>query len=335
MKKNIIFMFLIILVSVIVIPTSTFALGLDLTGTTSETLSEAFDAESITGYDLSNYSESGDKVPIYVFRKDGCLNCKNFLTYIKEVLLPQYGDKFKVVSYELSGNASNFNLLDKVATFFNQKQTAYATPYVVVGSKTFSGAIYHDSSMRAEIEATIKSNDTYDVIDEMVNGNQNINNNKIFTDNDVTFISEGILSSSYTLKASAVDLKNITLDQFNYVAAYDISMYNGGTIVPLTNGSFQIKIPVAEVYDTYKVAYVDNGAIAEVLDATYENGFVTFTTTHLSEYAVYGMNNPVSSSDVVNEKNPNTIDGIQKNIIMLILGSITLFGSTLLYKRFN
>lgn len=336
MKKNIIFMFVILMVSVMVIPTSTFAAGLDLTGTDSETLSEAFDAESIVDYDLSNYSESGDKVPIYVFRKNGCLNCKNFLTYIKEVLLPQYGDKIKVISYEVSSNASNYNLLDKVATFFNQKQSGgYATPYVVVGSKTFSGAIYHNSSMRDEIEATIKANDTYDVIDEMVNGNQNINNNKVFTDNGVTFTSEGILNSNYTLKVSAVDLKNVLFDQFSYIAAYDISMYNGGTIVPLSNGSFQIKIPVSEVYDTYKVAYVDNGAVAEVLDATYENGFVTFTTTHLSEYAIYGMNNPVSSSNVVNEKNPNTIDGIQKNIIMLILGSITLFGSTLLYKRFN
>lgn len=335
MKKNIIFMFVVLLVSVIVIPTSTYAEGLNLTGTTSETLSEAFDAEAITGYDLSNYSESGDKVSIYVFRKDGCINCKNFLTYIKDVLLPQYGDKIKVVSYELSSNQSNFNLLNKVATFFNQNQTTYATPYVVVGSKTFSGAIYHNNSMRDEIEATIQSHDTFDVINEMVGGNQNINNNKIFTDGGVTFTSEGILNSSYALKVSVVDLKNVVLDQFSYIAAYDISMYNGGVIVPLSNGSFTIKIPVSEVYDTYKVAYVNNGAIVEQLDATYENGFVTFTTTHLSEYAIYGKNSSVNSNDVVNEKNPNTVDGIYKNIMMLILGSITLVGSTLLYKRFN
>ncbi len=335
MKKNIIFMFLILFVSVILIPTSTFAAGLDLTGTTSETLQEAFDAEGITNYDLSNYSETGDKVPIYLFRKDGCVNCKNFLTYIKDVLLPQYGDKFKIVSYELSSNQSNFNLLNKVATFFNQASTTYATPYVVVGSKTFSGAIYHNDTMRNEIEKTIQSNTNYDVIDEMMNGNQNINNNKIFTDNDVTFTSDSPLNSGYTLKVSAVDLKNIPLDQFNYIVAYDISMYNGGTIVPLNNGSFQIKLPVSEKYDTYKVAYVDNGSIIETLDSTYENGYVTFTTSHLSEYAVYGMNNSVNSNDVVNEKNPNTLDGIQKNIIMLILGSLTLFGSTLLYKKFN
>ncbi len=334
MKKNIIWIFAILLVSIITIPTSVFAQDFNLVGTTSETLKEAFDAEGITSYDLSNYSETGDKVPIYLFRKNGCQNCKNFLTYIKDVLLPQYGDKFKVVSYELSTNASNFNLLNKVATFFNESQTTYATPYVVVGSKTFSGAIYHNNEIRNEIEATIRSNTNYDVIDEMLNGNQNINNNKIFTDNGITLTSEALLNSKYTLKASAINLQNIILDNFKYIAAYDISMYDGGNIVPLSNGSFQIKIPISEKYGTYKIAYIENNKIMETLDATYENGFVNFTTSHLSEYAIYGMNDSISNNSIM-EKNPDTLDGIEKNILSLIFGSIILCSCTFLYKKFN
>ena len=114
MKKYTV-LFLLLLVSIFVIPSHVFAKDFTLIGTTSETISEAFDAEGIVDYDLSNYSETDDKVPIILFRKNGCINCKNFLIYLKEVLLPKYGDKFKLVSYELSSNQSNYNLLDQVA----------------------------------------------------------------------------------------------------------------------------------------------------------------------------------------------------------------------------
>ncbi len=334
MKKIKSILFMLLLVSIMVFPSCVLAKDFTLIGTTSETISEALDAEGITGYDLSNYSETDDKVPIYLFRKNGCINCKNFLTYVKEVLLPNYGDKFKLISYELSSNQSNFNLLNKVANFFNKGQTTYSTPFVVVGSKTFSGAIYHDNNKRAEIEATIQSGTTYDVIDELTNGNENINNNKIFNDNNITLTSEQLLNSSYTLKATAIDRKNITLDKFSYINAYDISMYHNGTIIPLKNGSFQIKIPVTENYDVYKIAYIENGNIKETFEATMENGFVTFTTSHLSEYAVYGMNH-VITSDHVTEENPNTLDKIPTSMILLVLGVITLIGSTSLYKKIN
>jgi len=334
MQKTKTILFIILLMSIMLFPSCVLAKDFTLIGTTSETISEAFDAEGITGYDLSNYSETGDKVAIYLFRKNGCINCKNFLTYVKEVLLPNYGDKFKLISYELSSNQSNFNLLDKVATFFNKGQSTYTTPFVVVGNKTFSGAIYHDNNKRAEIEATIQSGTTYNVIDEMTNGNENINNNKIFNDNNITLTSEQLLNSNYTLKATAIDRKNIRLDSFNYISAYDIAMYHNGIIIPLKNGSFQIKIPVTENYDVYKVAYIENGNIKETLEATMENGFITFTTSHLSEYAIYGMNH-VSSSDQVTEENPNTLDNSQISMILLVLGAITLIGSISLYKKLN
>lgn len=334
MKKYTV-LFLLLLVSIFVIPSHVFAKDFTLIGTTSETISEAFDAEGIVDYDLSNYSETGDKVPIILFRKNGCINCKNFLIYLKEVLLPKYGDKFKLVSYELSSNQSNYNLLDQVAHFFNNAQSSgYSTPYLVVGEKTFSGAIYHNDAMRAEIEATIQSGTTFDVIEEMTNGNQNINNNQIFTDNNITLTSKQVFTSDHTLKVVDVDLQNVLLDSFRYIHAYDISMYQGGVKVALKNGSFQIKIPVTEKYDIYKVAYIENGNIMETFEPVYENGYITFTTNHLSEYAIYGKNHVITSSGV-EEENPNTLDGIDKNIIMLVVGSMMLLGSTVLYKKFN
>ena len=86
-------------------------------------------------------------------------------------------------------------------------------------------------------------------------------------------------------------------------------MYNGNVVVPLSNGSFKIRIPIQANYNTYKVAYVKDGKIQENFKATYSNGFIEFTTTHLSEYVVYGTNN-VTTNPKPEEKpdtsNPST-----------------------------
>lgn len=88
----------------------------DLSKYASETLSETFAAENIS-YDFasSNYRDTNDVTTIYVFRKDGCKNCENFYNFIKNNLLPAHGDKFRVVSYELSQNNRNFTLLEQIA----------------------------------------------------------------------------------------------------------------------------------------------------------------------------------------------------------------------------
>lgn len=331
MKKRILLGFLMIL-SLILIPKTTFAANLDLTGTTKETLEEAFNADSITGYDLSNYSETGDKVVIYLFRKDGCINCKNFLNYIKETLLPKYGDKFKVTSYEVSQNQSNNILANKVRAFFNEDvSSSYYTPYVVVGNQKFSGAISNDA--KTQIENIINSNVKYDVLSEMQNGVSNINTKTNFTDNNVTFLSNEALNNAYTLKVTTIDKSNLALENYNYIIAYDISMYSGNSIVSMNNGSYKISIPMDNKYKTYKVAYINNNKIIETLDGVYENGFVSFNTTHLSEYAVYGTNGNIIEGNEVNEKNPQTLDKIGIYFIMLSVGVFVSLSSLLILKK--
>jgi hypothetical protein len=68
---------------------------------------------------------------------------------------------------------------------------------------------------------------------------------------------------------------------------------NNAVTVPLSNTSLTITIPVTKTYKKYKVAYIENGQISETIDASYQNGSITFNTSHLSKYAVYGSNTEV------------------------------------------
>lgn len=343
MKKKSLFWVLLFMVSVLMIPNCVSAAGLDLSAYTSESLSDAFADEAITDVDFGSYSDEGDKVVIYLFRGEGCLNCINFLNYVKNTLIPKYGEQFKIVSYKFADKVedrlvsnSYINLLDKTLTFLNQKPSnnVYPTPYIVIGDKTFSEAI--DSAKKSQIEAMIQSNTRYNVLEEMEKGTSNVNDNKIFTAEGITFTTNSALSSNHTLKVLPIDAKDIKLGDFNYIAAYDITMCNEATIVPMSNGSFEIRIPVSTRYDMYKVGYINNGNVVEEIDATYDNGYVVFTTTHLSKYAVYGKNKSINASEVSQvekEKNPETLDNVEIYGIMLILGCITLIGSTVFYRK--
>ncbi len=334
MKKSIYLIGFAILLSIFMVPTRTLAQDLDLSKYHSETLQEAFQKENIT-YDFTNYQETNDMVPIYLFRLDGCGNCKGFLNFVANDLLVNHKEKFKIISYEMKNYPININLRTIVQNYLGE--SVGVTPYIIIGNKTFSG--YIDSTKQAEIKNAIvdlyNSADKYDVFEDMQD------NKKVFSDAGITFTSKKGIDKTYTLKAVEVDKSNVKLDNdYQYVTAYDITMYNGTTIVPLSNGSFEIKIPVSTKYDRYKVGYIKNGNVDEVFDATYDNGYVVFTTTHLSEYAVYGMNHKdmnatvtTTNNNTVNEKNPNTLDNIQIYGILLGLGLLSSMGSLLVLKK--
>ena len=108
--------------------------------------------ENIQGYDLTNYNQNDtNRVPVYVFRKKGCGNCKNFLNYVAQNLLPTHGDKFRIVSYEVGNTPANFGLINKIQSYLLGNTTnTVATPYIIIGDKIFSGFI--DISKQQQIE---------------------------------------------------------------------------------------------------------------------------------------------------------------------------------------
>lgn len=335
MKNKKILIVIILLMATMILPLNINAEELDLTIYASETLQETFAEENITG-DFTNYQDTEDRATIYVFRQDRCLNCKNFYNYVATTLLANYSDKFRVISYEVRNNQLNNNLRMKVQKFLGEDVNI--TPYIIIGEKTFSGHI--DSTKQREIESAIISlyNNTnkYDVLKDMKD------NKKEFSDltSGIIINSLKALNKNHTLKTTATNRNDLSIPDFNNIISYDIKvMDDQNNLVSLANGNFTIKIPINQSYDIYKVVSIDNsGATTEINQVEYKNGYVVFNTTNLSEYIVYGKNNkPVDSinetNNKVNEKNPNTLDNIQTNILILIVGSISLISSIIILNR--
>lgn len=165
-KYNLILITILGIISVLMIPVNTFAKNIDLSQYETKGIEEIFEYEGID-YNFSKYDEnSGDKITIYMFRGNGCAYCKSFLNYLKDSLLDKYGDKFKIVSFEVWYNSENASLMQEVASFLNDD--ADGVPYVIIGDKTFVG---YSESLNSEIESAIttlyNSSNRYDVFEEM------------------------------------------------------------------------------------------------------------------------------------------------------------------------
>lgn len=313
---------------------------IDLSTYQVETLSEALDAEGIT-YDIKNYTDTDTgKTIIYLFRLDGCLNCKNFLQFVANELLPNYSNKFVVKSFLLdrgnnptpSGNA-NYALAERLMDFYNIAH-GNTTPFVFAGQDVASlGALTNDT--KAKLIQLIQSGNTYDAIAAINSGATSVtpstptdNKTDIFANGNFTIYADPAIDSTYDFRVTALDRKDTALAHYNYVAAYDFSFYHNNQLVPMENGKFTIYIPVSEDYKFYRIAYLKDGKVAETFDTTYENGFVSFTTSHLSEYAVYGTNNAVT------ETNPNTLDQAGVYLAVLSVSTVLIAGGLIAYRKF-
>ena len=122
--------------------------------------------------------------------------------------------------------------------------------------------------------------------------------------------------------------KTLVIDT-TLIGSFDISVIQNGQTVSIEGtDSYKISLKVDSTlvnsYDNFKVLYInEDGNIQEVLDATLENGYIVFYTTHLSTYAVVGYN---TTENVVN---PQTFDGI---VGITLFGFISLIGIVLSAK---
>lgn len=288
---------LITIFTTVALSSSTAAASISLDTYPTETLSETFTAEGINyDFSTSNYDDiATDRTTIYVFRKTGCGNCRAFYNFIKSSLLPTYGNKFKVVSFELP---IGFEILNQVAEFYGQKPAngVYSTPIVVVGDTISKGFV--DATRQQEIIDIINSGTSFDTIDEINAGITSINNSmktEFTSTSGITLNTTDPYYRSCVLNTTATDSSTISLDGYEYIASHNINLVNGGTNLPLSDTKLTIRIPTANTHKAYKAAYIKDGKIAEVLDAKYADGCVTFETTHLSEYAIYGTDTPTST----------------------------------------
>lgn len=301
----------------------------------SETLAEAFQADGISfDFSASNYDDTttANKTIIYVFRRDGCSNCKNFLQFVASDLLPNYGDKFVVKSFEVSNNQITMSLLSRLATFYNQEATS--TPVVVAGSTFSTGFV--NAARQAELKSVIASGDTFDAVTAINQGATDFKagSKTSFSANGVNFASTAGLNNNFSLHASPIDKSSIKLDGYDYISAYDISLYNYAAVVPLSGGSYTITLPVDKTYDSYRVAYIDGtNQIAEQFDVTAQNGKVSFTTSHLSNYALYGRS--AAAANKASVANPKTADPALIYGGIFALSVITLIAGAIGYRKLS
>lgn len=160
MKKTKIF--LTVVLAVLVLP---LVIKADEVTYESKNFVDTLAAENIT-ISNSNYSENDKQVTIYLFRGQGCGYTIAFLNFMNSIS-EEYGDYFKMVSYEVWYNANNADLFQKTSKFLDGS-VAGGVPYVIIGKKTFGGyTASWDEEIKQAIMDEYNNKDRYDVFEEM------------------------------------------------------------------------------------------------------------------------------------------------------------------------
>ena len=128
-------------------------------------LKDTLEEKGITIAD-SNYSETNEQIKIYLFRWSSCSHCYDFLVYLNSII-PEYGEMFKLRSYETTTNSDNQLVMEKVKKYFGEADKT-GVPYIVIGKKTFYG---FGDSMKNDIIEAIKTeyetSEKFDVFDAL------------------------------------------------------------------------------------------------------------------------------------------------------------------------
>lgn len=166
MKKYL--LILMISVSLFVLPLTVRAgvKKVDGVGHETKNFEETLADDEITK-SFSNYSENDKQATIYLFRGKGCGYCHAFLEFLNSIG-QEYGKYFKLVSFEVWYDESNWNLFNKIS-LFKDGELAQGVPYVIIGDQVFGG---YAEDYNEDIKKAIKSlydtpkADRYDIFDE-------------------------------------------------------------------------------------------------------------------------------------------------------------------------
>lgn len=144
-------------------------------------LDEALKEEGID-HDFSNYEETSDQAIIYLFRGKGCTYCKKFLTFLNSIV-DDYGQYFKVVSYEVWYDSNNATLMNTVSNYLGT--SAEGVPYIVIGDTAFPGyASVYDEQIKEAIKKEYDAKNENDVMKKIPNSNNNETSKNKINNND-------------------------------------------------------------------------------------------------------------------------------------------------------
>lgn len=139
---------------------------------------------------------------------------------------------------------------------------------------------------------------------------------------------------------------------------FDLKLYSDSLedyITKLSDGSFEVKIPISEDFEgkDLVVYYVDNDNKVTEHTVTVENGYAKFNTNHFSIYSLAVKNttnngnnqsgnnnnqnqeNTVVNKNITTEKNPQTYDEIMTWIILGLISMSGIIGTIVYSKKQN
>ncbi len=156
---------LILVLTLLLIPITVSAEGVNLEDYKTEDLKAALKDEDISTKNLSKYTSDDNPVNIYLFRGSGCSHCHEFLEYASSDLIKKYGSKIKFTIFEVWNDSNNSELMNNLAAFLGKE--GGGVPFIIIGDKTFEG---YASSMDSDIEEAInslhESSERYDVMEK-------------------------------------------------------------------------------------------------------------------------------------------------------------------------
>ena len=139
-----------------------------------------------------------------------------------------------------------------------------------------------------KIEHTLNAND---IIVTGINGTEFINSYLKTTERNLTEDIKNNINSKI----------NLIYEGNQIIKSFDIEVLRRGLdndvqVTDFPNG-IEIKIPLIDKYNDYRnlqIVYIDNNGDIEKVDSKIEDGYIVFTTNHLSEYGIIGqgVNNP-------------------------------------------
>jgi glutaredoxin len=125
----------------------------------------ADEINTLKNTDISSYSESDDKINIYVFRGNTCSHCLEAIVYFTS-LVPEYGKYFNLITYETWTNTANANLMKQVASVIGDSPSG--VPYIVIGDKSFLGyTSAMNDQITTQIMAAYNAEEHYDVMNHL------------------------------------------------------------------------------------------------------------------------------------------------------------------------
>ena len=112
---------------------------------------------------FSNYTNSDDKVNIYIFRGNTCWHCLDEISYLASKI-DEIGQYANIYTYEVYQNTDNSKLMTAVSKKVGNSSTG--VPFTVIGKKYWSG---FGESMYSEMLSAVKelaaSEEKYDIKD--------------------------------------------------------------------------------------------------------------------------------------------------------------------------